>query len=371
MQSEPDPSKDTYRLWPPGPRLLAALGASAVVALALAGGLAYAGGLFTPGRLTQRAIVDTFQQINGVHPGFRRNHTKGACIAGHFESNGAGQHLSKAVVFAPGTLPVTGRFAVAVGKPFVPDNKTQVRSLALRFELPGGEEWRTGMNDIPVFPVPTAQDFTGLMTATAPDPATGKPDPARVSAFFGAHPEVAAALKRISARPFASGFANASYNSLDAFHFVAADGTVTPVRWAMVAVDPYVAEPADQPGTPDPDYLFDDLAARLARGPVEWHLVATIGQPGDPTADATLPWPDDRQKVDLGTLTIDHIEAEAAGNCRDVNFDPLVLPAGIEPSDDPLLSARSAAYSVSFTRRAGEPKSPSEVQFPAQGGAPQ
>jgi hypothetical protein len=46
---------------------------------------------------------------------------------------------------------------------------------------------------------------------------------------------------------------------------------------------------------------------------------------------------------------------------RTINFDPLVLPAGIEGSDDPLLSARSAAYSVSFRRRAGEPVSPSAV----------
>jgi catalase len=38
-----------------------------------------------------------------------------------------------------------------------------------------------------------------------------------------------------------------------------------------------------------------------------------------------------------------------------------VLPWGIAPSDDPLLSARSAAYSQSFTRRAGETKQPSAV----------
>ena len=88
----------------------------------------------------------------------------------------------------------------------------------------------------------------------------------------------------------------------------------------------------------------------------------TVGQPGDPTDDATLPWPADREQVDVGTLTIDHIESEAPGNCRDINFDPLVLPAGIEPSDDPLLSARSAAYATSFTRRAGEPKTPSAVE---------
>jgi catalase len=64
---------------------------------------------------------------------------------------------------------------------------------------------------------------------------------------------------------------------------------------------------------------------------------------------------------------INHTEGEAPGNCRDVNFDPLVLPSGIEPSDDPLLSARSAAYSTSFTRRAGEKKEPSAVQVPDRG----
>ena len=136
----------------------------------------------------------------------------------------------------------------------------------------------------------------------------------------------------------------------------------------MVAVEPFVAETPDQAGTTDKNYLFDDLVARIERGSLQWHLVVTIGKPGDPTDDATTPWPEDRERVDVGTLTIDHIETEAPGNCRDVNFDPLVLPSGIEPSDDPLLSARSAAYSTSFTRRAGEEKTPSEVQVSGTGG---
>ncbi|WP_210255185.1 catalase family peroxidase [Ancylobacter pratisalsi] len=370
MHADPEPA-ERYRLWPPRRPILAAMATSAIVVAGLAGGLAYAGGLFSPDRLTPSGIVDTFQNVNGVHPGFRRNHTKGACISGTFESTGAGARLSKAVVFAPGTRPVTGRLAVAVGKPFVPDNETLVRSLALRFELPDGEEWRTGMNDIPVFPVPTAQDFNGLLVATAADPATGKPDPARISAFLAAHPKAAGALKRIKERPFTAGFADASYNSLNAFRFIAADGTITPVRWSLVALDSSPADPAGASKPTDPDYLFDDFAARLGRGPVQWRLVATIAQPGDPTDDATQPWPEGRETVDLGTLTVDHIDAEASGNCRDVNFDPLVLPSGIAPSDDPLLSARSAAYSVSFTRRAGEAKTPSEVQFPAKEGNPQ
>jgi hypothetical protein len=59
--------------------------------------------------------------------------------------------------------------------------------------------------------------------------------------------------------------------------------------------------------------------------------------------------------------------ATTPGNCRDINFDPLVLPSGTEPSDDPLLTARSAAYSESFTRREGETKTPSAVQVPVTG----
>jgi catalase len=46
-----------------------------------------------------------------------------------------------------------------------------------------------------------------------------------------------------------------------------------------------------------------------------------------------------------------------------------VLPDGIAPSDDPILSARSAAYAQSFTRRAGEVKTPSAVTGAALQGA--
>jgi catalase len=66
--------------------------------------------------------------------------------------------------------------------------------------------------------------------------------------------------------------------------------------------------------------------------------------------------------VDAGTLTLDHVDSEEISLCRDINFDPLILPEGMAPSDDPLLSARSAVYSQSFTRRAGEKKLPSAVR---------
>ena len=111
----------------------------------------------------------------------------------------------------------------------------------------------------------------------------------------------------------------------------------------------------------DKNYLFDAFIAQIHRQPLHWHLVLIVGQTGDSTTDATLPWPDSREKVDVGTLTLDRAEAEEDSAATDLNFDPLVLPSGITPTDDPLFSARSAAYSQSFTRREGETKQPSAI----------
>src|SRR6202035_1170788 len=176
-------------------------------------------------------------------------------------------------------------------------------------------------------------------------------------------PETGQALSLIKKRQVTPGFANSTFNSLNAFRFVDAAGASVPVRWSTVPVQPVAADSAEPPAAADKNYLFDDLIAQIAQHPLQWRLVVTIGQADDPTNDATLPWPADRQQVDAGTVTIDHASSEDRGRCTDVNYDPLVLPSGIEPSDDPLLSARSAAYARSFTLRAEEEheKPPSAV----------
>jgi catalase len=128
----------------------------------------------------------------------------------------------------------------------------------------------------------------------------------------------------------------------------------------MTPAQPFEAANAAAAGE-DKNYLFDALIAKIHRGPLRWHLIVNIGQPDDPTNDASVAWPEGREKVDVGTLTLDRVESDETSAAADINFDPLVLPAGIAPSDDPLLSARSAVYSQSFTRRAGEAKQPSAI----------
>jgi catalase len=365
-----DHPKQTERYRPSALLVRAALPRSAAVGaivVAVAGCFAYVAGWLSPGLLTQARVIDRFQQVGGVHPGFRRNHAKGVCISGTFESNGQGARLSRAAVFTPGRMPIVGRFSLGGGNPQMPDAPTAVLAMGLSLRPPGGEEWRMAMIHLPVFVVKNVQGFYEQLLASKPDPATGKPDPAKLAAFAAAHPEFVRAMEVIKSSPSPSGFATANYNSLNAFRFIDAAGAAVPVRWSMVASEASQPATPEQGKSPDKSYLFDDVIARLAREPLQWHLIVTLGQPGDATNDPTLPWPAGRERVDVGTLTINRAETDAPGNCRDIVFDPLVLPWGIEPSDDAMLSARSATYSESFRRREGEAKTPSAVQVPSAG----
>ena len=337
------------------------LGGIGVLLLCIAGGFFYLGGWFSPNALTPARFVDAFERADGVFSGFRRNHAKGVGVSGYFESNGQGARLSKAVVFRAERAPVIGRFSFGGGDPNVADGANMVRGLGLLFRLPDGEQWRTAMVNLPVFPFQTPQDFYDNLVASQPDPKTGKPDPDKMAAFSASHPATVRALGIIQSHAPSSGFDNTTFNSLNAFRFIDAAGTSIPVRWSLAPVQPFVTAAAGTSALTDKNYMFDALIASILEHPLQWHLIVTIGKPSDPTDDATLAWPDGREQVDVGTVTLDHIESEETSPARDINFDPLVLPSGMAPSDDPLLSARSAIYSQSFTRRAGEAKTPSAI----------
>lgn len=325
-------------------------GIAAVVA-ALAGAFAYVNGTLDPQRLTPKALVNVLETNNGVHPGFRRNHSKGVCVAGYFENSGEARAYSSAQVFNDARTPVVGRFALPSGNPYAPDGSVPIRSLALRFTQSDGQQWRTGMNSMPVFPVGTPEAFFQLQQAQSPDPATGKPNPAAVPAFFAAHPEAMPFLQWIkTAKPSAS-YATETYNGINAFYLVNPAGQRQAVRWGVVPTSQDAAQATPPQGA---DFLEQDLTKRLAAGPLRWQLNITLANPGDPVDDASKAWPGDRKVLNAGTLVLERAQAQDNGDCRDINYDPLILPSGIEGSDDPLLAARSAAYASSYLRRTSE-----------------
>ncbi|MEJ0003934.1 MAG: catalase family peroxidase [Pararobbsia sp.] len=232
------------------------------------------------------------------------------------------------------------------------DADAKVRSFALRFALPDGEEWRTAMNSVPVFMVSTPQSLYEEMRAMRPDARTHQSDPARLQAFERHHPETQPFENWVHEHAPSSSFHNATYYSVDAFKMSDAQGKVRYVRWSVVPEDAYRPMSASQIG--DPDFLASELAMSLEHAPARWRLVVTVAAPGDPTDDATRPWPDAREHVDAGVLIIDKAQSQIDGPCRDTNYDPLILPDGIEASADPLLAARSSVYAMSFERRMRE-----------------
>jgi catalase len=360
QSAEPERAESPWRTALTRRGALLGIGAVAGFAAVDVGGFAYAGGWLRPGTpLLPSRFADRFEHIYGRHDGFRRNHAKGLSATGTFVSSGAGAAICRAAVFQHGTVPLVGRFSLGGGLPDQADKPDTVRGLGLLFDGPNGEQWRTAMINLPVFTDSTPQGFYERLLASKPVPETGKPDPQKMTAFLDRHPETAAAMKIIKQSPPSAGFADSAFHGLNAFWFTNGGGATVPVRWSVVPEDVGGAVVPGPSG--GKDYLFDDLIRTLAQRPLKWRLVLTVGEPGDPTNDATKPWPQSRRTIDAGTITITAVQTEEAGNGRDVNFDPLVLPDGITVSDDPLPAARSAVYARSFTRRAEEPKSPSEV----------
>ncbi len=315
-----------------------------------AAAFAYTAGWFSPGRLTPNKMVDALAPPTGAVPGHRRNHAKGICFTGVFEANGAGSALSSARVFETGRYPVLGRFNLGTPDPKVVDATVRVRGISVQISTPDGQIWRSGMIDLPFFPVSTPQAFYDLLIASASKDSNAKP------AFAAAHPQIGAFGAWAKSAPFTGSYAEERYNALNSFVFTDRSGTEHVVRWSLLPAAQPVSVSPEELAKRAPDFLEQDIVERVRGGPQRWTMRVTAANPGDPVADPSQAWPDDRQTLDVGTLTVDQVQAEADGPCREVNFDPTVLPSGMRTSDDPFPAARSAAYAKSFDRRTAESK---------------
>ena len=327
------------------------LGSLALIAIVIGLGaaiFAYTAGWFSPQRLTPDKEVAAFAPPSGAALGHRRNHAKGICFTGVFEANGAGSELSRAQVFARGQYPVLGRFNLATANPNAPDPTVRVRGLGIRISTPDGQEWRSAMIDPPVFTVSTPQAFYELLLAS------GSKDPNAMKAFAAAHPEFAKFADWAKNAPWTGSYAEERFNSLNSFVFMDSSGAEHTVRWSLLPAAQPVAVSPEELAKRDPDFLEQEIAQRVTSEPQRWTLVVTVANPGDPTADPTEAWPANRRSIEVGTLVVQHVQAERDGPCRDINFDPTVLPFGIRTSDDPFPAARSAAYAKSYDLRTAE-----------------
>ncbi|KTF15642.1 catalase family peroxidase [Pseudoalteromonas sp. H105] len=311
----------------------------------------YFAGVFNGDKVTAQAFVD-LQQGSTVHAGFRRAHAKGLCVSGNFESTGLLSAYSTATVFKQGSTPFIGRFSIAGNNPTAPDLKAPVRSLAFVVNTATEDEWRVAMNTPPVMAVATPDAFYKQLQALSPDPATGKRDPAKISAFFKAHPESKAFNQWKAGYTPANSFATEQYNSINAFYLHNAQGEKQAVRWqAVPSMSEHEVAVLDKQS---PDALQQQLISQIEKQPVRFDLKFTLADSNDDENNPTIPWPSSREVINAGSLVITGWGFQNEGACGAQNFDPLVLPKGMSATADPILRARGAAYAQSYRRRATE-----------------
>jgi catalase len=305
----------------------------------------------TPATPFPTAIVTTLNQLSGgPHAGFRANHAKGVLVSGMFAPAKGARWFCKAPRFAK-AVPVLVRFSNATGVPTMPDADANAypHGMAIRFQLPRNTTTDIVSMSSNGFPVATPDEFLGLLEAVANSgPAAAKPSP--IDTFLGSHP---AAAKWVSEpRPAPDSFGTLAFYGVNAFKFTNAKGVSHYARHHILPVAGEHALDAVAAAKAAPNYLMDELPRRIAKAPVQFRLVAQIAEAGDSTTDPTAVWPAERKRVELGTLSLSRTYMEQVKSQQALVFNPLALAAGIEPSADPILLARSSAYAVSFSQRA-------------------
>jgi catalase len=284
-------------------------------------------------------VVDAINAISGTHPGHRAAHAKGTLLAGTFTPSASG--LTTAAHMQDTPSRVTVRFSNGGGDPNIPDYAQEGRGMATKFYAPNGEKTDIVALTLPSFFVRTPEDFLSFTRARM-DPEKLMPD------WIGAHPEALPTLQAFLASALPASYAGCAYNSIHSFRWIDADGKSRYVRyrWEPEAGEQTLsAEDAKARGR---DYLQEEI---LARGESVFRLLVVIADDSDPVDDPTVPWPQERERVEVGRLVLDGPETEREQGGDVLVFDPARVIDGIELSDDPILRFRSDAYRESVGRR--------------------
>ena len=302
-----------------------------------------------------RQIVEAMRRLAGPHPGFRPVHAKGLVCSGTFRASGDAPRISRAPHLAGQPVATTIRFAHGAGNPEVHDGTPGVRSMSVKFALDGGKSADILANSVDGFMARTPEELLEFLQAQLPDPATGRPHPDALPRFLAAHPAARGFVERVGKRAVPASYAQVTYHAEHAFRFTSAQGVSRYGRYRFVPLAGEAFLPPDDAGKRDPSFLRAELASRLGAGPVGFRLLLQLAQDGDPTDDVTALWPEERELVELGRLDVTGVSPTSATDERRLIFDPTNRTDGIDLSADPILLARSTAYSISYEERAKAP----------------
>jgi catalase len=297
-------------------------------------------------------IIDTFKELFGAHDGYRAVHAKGTLCAATFTATPAAATLTRAAHMQGQPVRAHVRFSNAGGDPTKPDWTREGRGMAVKLYLDDGTTDVVAVT-VPVFVARTPEDFLEVTRTRLPDPATGKPDDAKIGKYLEEHPEaMGSIMAAMSAQPPES-YLRLVFHAVHAFRFEDENGGS---RWIRYRWDPELGEAFLDPGEAkqrDPSYLRADLEERLAGGAAAFTLSGQLADDGDPIDDPTAAWPDERERVELGRLEITGLAFDREQDGDVLVFDPTRVTDGIGLSEDRILNARPHAYAESVYRRSG------------------
>jgi catalase len=306
-----------------------------------------------------RSIIEAFDKVDhGPHPGFRPAHAKGILLTGEFNPSPEAVGLTRAPHVQRVSTPVTVRFSDFAGIPTVADNDPQnasPRGFAVRFHLAEHVHTDIVAHSVDGFPARTAEEFLEFFNALiATDPAG--PHPNAIEQFLGKHPAALAFVQ--TPKPIPTSFARESYFAVSAFRFTNAGGVSRYGRYRVVPVagNEYLNDAGASGQTPN--FLIDEIGARVTREPVRFRVLVQLAEAGDPTDDSTVRWPESRQLITFGEIVLTAVASNHAEEQQRIIFDPIPRVDGIEPSADPLFEPRANIYLMSGRRRREAAKSP-------------
>src|SRR2546427_9422857 len=156
-------------------------------------------------------IVTVMRTLAGSHPGFRPVHAKGVVCTGRFQGSPDARRVSRAPHLQGESVPTTIRFSNSAGNPAVHDGLANVRSLSVKFQLPGGKSADILANSIEGFVARTPEELLEFLRAQLPVPATGRPDPDAVPRFLAGHPAGRGFVERLMKRPVPARYPQPTY----------------------------------------------------------------------------------------------------------------------------------------------------------------
>lgn len=295
-------------------------------------------------------LLQQFDQMFGLHPGFRPAHAKGLMLTGTFKPASQAKSLTRAPHVVRESTLVTVRFSNSTGLPEIPDNVPEAnpRGMAIRFNLAEHVHTDIVSHSTDGFPTRDGNEFLEFLRAAA---ASGPdvPSPKPIERFLGSHPTALAFVQ--APKPFPSSLARETYFAVTAFAFTNAAGQKRFGRYRILPElgNDFLTD--EQVSRLSANYHFNEIAERIAKGPVRFRILVQLADAADTVDNATVHWPESREKVELGTIELTQVMPDTLVEQKQVIFDPIPRVDGIEPSADPLLELRAAIYLLSGRRR--------------------